>query len=497
MMITKKKTTLFISILILLIVMAFAGFYYINQTNQTPKKLGNSQYPTSPQELPFEKVNVDIIHDETKWSTNNTHDAEIIKVDGWYYTFSTDYMVAGTPLPGIQIRKSHDMIEWEFVGRVFDDLSTEAKAWTNGNTTTFWAPDVVEMNGQFYLYYSVSQFGTRNSYIGLATSSSIEGPWQDQGPVIKTKEGDEKTVNAIDPGIIIDRNENPWMVYGSYFGGIFITELDKTTGKQKKSGEEGTLIAKRKSNDFEIEAPAMMYNRDTDMFYLTVSYGYLEDTYNVRVARSKDIQGPYVDFNGKNMIDTSDESFDTGTKIINSYAFNDDSGWLGTGHNGLLQEGDKYYLTHNARAGEDLYWSHLHVREIIWTKDGWPVVSPERYAGKPKDSAQIKEENLIGNWERIEFPRFDDSMQTSTNLKLLKNGKINDANGEDYWELDENTLKLYWYAPNEAPDDYWIDEVTILPEWDYEKWKPTLVFTGLNNEGTAIWGKQFVEEEEE
>ncbi|OAS86791.1 MULTISPECIES: arabinan endo-1,5-alpha-L-arabinosidase [Metabacillus] len=491
-----KKIMILLSSIILLLLSAFAIMFYFNN-DQKPKTLQASQYPSPPAETPIEKVTTEIIHDESKWTTNNTHDAEIIKVDDWYYTFSTDYKVAGTPLPGIQIRKSKDMINWTFVGRVFDNVTAEAKIWTNGGST-YWAPDVVEINGIFYLYYSVSELGTRNSYIGLATSTSIEGPWDNQGSVIKTKEGDTFTVNAIDPGIIIDKDGRSWMAYGSYFGGIFITELDKATGKLKNTDEEGTLIAQRQNNDYAIEGPAIMYNPDTDMYYLTVSYGWLEDTYNVRVARSESIQGPYLDYNGKNMIDISDGSFDTGTKLVSSYAFNNDSGWLGTGHNGLLQEGDDYYLTHNARVGEDLYWSHLHVREIIWTEDGWPVVSPERYAGKMKKPIEsIKTENIVGQWEQIVLSRIDDSKATSTTLHLYENGKIDDENGEDYWELKGDSLKLYWYEPGGAPNDYWIDTVTVLPQWDWENWQPTLVFTGLSQDGTAVWGKQLPLEDKE
>ncbi|MBM7603839.1 arabinan endo-1,5-alpha-L-arabinosidase [Metabacillus crassostreae] len=484
-----------ISIIVTISILIFGGLtLFLTNSNQNGVALNENQYPSPPPKTLNEKINPDIINSDSEWTTNNTHDAEIIKVDDWYYTFSTDYMVAGTPSPGIQIRKSKDMVNWSFVGRVFNSVSMEAAEWTKGGNT-FWAPDVIEMDGTFYLYYSVSSFGTRNSYIGLATSDSIEGPWEDQGAVVKTQVGDNKTVNAIDPGIIMDQKGTPWMTYGSYFGGIFIVELDRNTGKLKTPEEEGTLIAQRKNNDYEIEGPAIMYNPDTEMYYLTLSYGFLEDSYNVRVARSANIEGPYLDYNDKNMIDLTEGSFDTGTKIVGAYAFNNDTGWLGTGHNGLIQDGDKYYITHNARAGEDLYWSHLHVREIIWTEDGWPVVSPERYAGNPeKSTEEVTDKNIIGEWEYLTLSRIDDAMATSTNLTLFENGKINEKDGKDYWERSSsNTIKLYWHD-NEAPDNYWVDTVTVLPQWDWENWKPTLVFTGLNEEGTAVWGKKISNE---
>ena len=445
--------------------------------------------PSAPAKMPVKNVNTDVLYDEKKWTTNFTHDGAIIKADGWYYVFSTDYMVGAPPTPGIQIRKSKDLIHWKFTGRVFDKVSQEAWDWTRG--TTFWAPSVIQMNDQYYLYYSVSEVGKRNSYIGLATSNKIEGPWKDEGPVFKSKEGDGNTVNAIDPDITIDKNGRPWMVYGSYFGGIFITKVDKNTGKLVNPNDQGTLLAQRKDMSAGIEGPEIIYNKKTGYYYLSVSYDWLEDTYNVRVARSKNITGPFLDYNHKDMIDPSDDSFNTGNKIVAPYAFGKDPGWLGTGHNGLLQDGENYYLIHNARAGEDKYWSHLHVRKMVWTDDGWPVVSPERYAGEKEQ--KVIESNLIGNWQQIVLNRFEDSLQTSTNLQLLPNGKIKDEKGKSSWKLSgQNTLELSIYDPGFAPKDYWEFRVKVLPGWDWENWKGTLVFTGMNQEGTVIWGKKII-----
>jgi arabinan endo-1,5-alpha-L-arabinosidase len=33
----------------------------------------------------------------------------------------------------------------------------------------------------------------------------------------------------------------------------------------------------------------------------------------------------------------------------------------------------------------------------------------------------------------------------------------------------------------------------VIPAWDWENWGGTLVFTGLNQEGTVLWGKKTVE----
>lgn len=485
----QKRFFLVVSIAVLLVLAVFITPRFIEPNTND---LSGLSLPSPPSEKVIPKVMNDIIYKEEEWTTNFTHDGAIIKNGDWYYVYSTDYMVGAPPTPGIQIRKSKDLIHWQFVGRVFDQVSSDAWEWTGG--TTYWAPNVVEMNNKFYLYYSVSSVGKRTSYIGLATSDSLEGPWKDEGAVFKTQEGDEYTVNAIDPDITFDTGGQPWMVYGSYFGGIFITKIDPQTGRLVDPTEEGTLIAQRKNMSYGIEAPEIMYNPDTGYYYLTVSYEWLEDTYNVRTARSKNITGPYLDFNENDMVDPSDDSFDTGNKIVGSYAFNKDSGWFGTGHNGLLEDNGEYYLIHQGRAGEELYWSHLHVRKIVWTEDGWPVVSPERYSGEKEQ--KIEEKHIIGDWEQILLPRYDDTMQTSQKLTFLSNGKIEDESGKSSWELSgDNTLKLVIYDPGVAPDDYWEYSLKVLLGWDWEKWNETLVFTGMNEEGTAIWGKKQIKGE--
>ena len=46
--------------------------------------------------------------------------------------------------------------------------------------------------------------------------------------------------NAIDPGLFYDKDGKLWMSYGSWSGGIFVLQIDKTTGKAIYPGKEGT-----------------------------------------------------------------------------------------------------------------------------------------------------------------------------------------------------------------------------------------------------------------
>lgn len=447
-------------------------------------------YPKAPPKITL--YDVSIINDEKKWTVNNVHDPAIIKADnGWFYVYSTDVKVGGTPKPGIQIRKSKDLINWQWVGYVFNGkdyvyggIPKKAYEWTEA--VNLWAPDVKKMNGKYYLYYAASQFGKNQSFIGLATATNPEGPWKDEGEVIKTKQGD--IVNAIDPCLTFDSSGQPWLVYGSFFGGIYIIKIDKKTGKPAEKGF-GKLIARRDmSVQDAIEGPYIIYNPKFKKYYLFVSYDSLFAYYNVRVGRADNITGPYVDYNGHLMTDTQSPPSEVGTKILGGYHFGNDDGWVAPGHNSVLIDGDNYYIIHHARGAIDKNWPYLHVRKILWTDDGWPVVSPERYAGEKEQT--LSKDLIVGTWERVVLDPYSYLQSDSETIKLLSNGKINSNNSADYWVFSSpNTVKLNW-CKDKNKKIYETETVKVLPSWDWENWKTTLVFSGLSNEGIAVWGKK-------
>lgn len=448
-------------------------------------------YPSPPPEETL--YDTRILDNEEEWGTLNVHDPSIIKDGEYYYIFSTDVKVGGTPRAGIQVRRSKDLIDWEWVGYALDGVPKDAEEWTGA--TNLWAPDVAKMGDTYYLYYAASQFGKNRSFIGVATSNSINGPWIDQGEVFKTDIGAEN--NAIDPAIVFDKDSNPWMVYGSFWGGIYINRLNPQNGKLLEYGP-GKLIARRSYVvSGAIEGPYIIYNKNQKKYYLFVSYDSLSSNYNVRVARSDNIDGPYVDYGGNKMTDITPSLADTiGTKILCSYKFKNSDGWIAPGHNSVLVDGDDYFIVHHARGSKDPNWPYLHVRRILWSPDGWPMVSPERYAGEQIQA--INKSLMPGTWEYMNLSvnrngtfSCANTQVTSQEIKLLANGKINADNDKSYWEyIADNTYKLYLYDKESDAEKFSVDTIKVIPAWDWENWCSTLVFTGLDQHGNTVWGKK-------
>lgn len=184
-----------------------------------------------------------------QWGPHNVHDPAIIKIGEYYYSYSTDVGYGITVRSGLQIRKSKDLVEWTFVGWVFNTLPPLGSNFITGFGGTpfnsLWAPCVVKVGTEFRLYYSLTCSLPRLSVIGMATATNPEGPWVEKGIVVTSKNDASIQTNAIDPSVIIANNGQHWMHYGSAWDGIYALQLDPATGLALNNGEKGTRIANR------------------------------------------------------------------------------------------------------------------------------------------------------------------------------------------------------------------------------------------------------------
>ncbi len=300
---------------------------------------------------------------ETSGSNTNVHDPTLIKAGDTYYLFSTG--------PGISIRCSQDMHVWEICGRVFMTYPSWVLK-TIPKVVDLWAPDVVFYKGKYYLYYAASSFGVNQSAIGLATSTTLDRndpnyKWEDQGVVIASQTGDN--FNAIDPNLTFDTSGQPWLVFGSFWSGIKMVKVDPATMKPE-AGAQRIDLASRPAPDA-IEGAFITHRGD--YYYLFASYDFccrgVKSTYNIRVGRSKDITGPYVDKEGKPMLE------DGGTMV-----FSGSKRWIGPGHNSIYIEDGTYYMVYHAYDAQRGGTPTLHIEALKWDANGWPE-SPSALLG--------------------------------------------------------------------------------------------------------------------
>ncbi len=429
----------------------------------------------------------------TQWSIYNVHDPSIIKEGEWFYCYNTDVAYGAAPRIGIMVRKSKDLVEWQYVGWVFNALPALSAQYitSNGGTPVqgLWAPYIMKVGQEFRLYYSLASSIARLSCIGLATSGSPEGPWVEKGLVVTSISSGPGT-NAIDPGVVVTPAGEHWMVYGSSWDGLFELQLNPATGLALTPGDKGIRKVRRGITggviNGNLEGPEIIYNAQRNMYYLFVAYDWLATKYNVRVFRSTSPNGPFLDYNGVDV----DNQADNGPMIVAPYKFAGHQGWQGTSHCSVFQDNGQYFIAHQGRPSVNPAFMVLHVRKIFWTADGWPIASPERYAWE--DNATVAKDSIIGQWEQINLmyavvPGFGNEqiypdLQTSTNITIDAAGTINGTAGNT-WTYTAPWLQLNWSTGT-------TDKVFVQKGRDWENKKSSYIFTGLNNEGTAVWGKK-------
>ncbi len=296
----------------------------------------------------------------------------------------TNYFIYGDG-QGISGIKSSDRRNWVVIPAVFPG---NPPAWTTnavpGFTGYFWAPDVVFMNGQYYMYYACSIFGTINSAIGLVTSPSLASPvWTDQGKVIQSNPDfatnsttDLTAFNCIDPSILLDTNGTVWMSFGSYSDGVLIMQLDPVTGKRISPTSLIYRVANNGPVFFSNTEEASFLYQHGGFYYLFVNWGGccagVDSTYNIRVGRSTVVSGPYFDQNGINLTNGG------GMVLLESSAR-----YIGPGQAGIMNDNGTNWFTYHYYDGNNNGAATVAMNQIYWGANGWPILTNDWSAFYP------------------------------------------------------------------------------------------------------------------
>ncbi len=433
----------------------------------------------------------------------SVHDPSIIRADdGTYYIYGSHMAAA----------KSVDLINWEQISwnatdrnTLVDNAQEEMKeALTWAKTTTFWAPDVQQLNdGRYYYYYCTCVGNAPLSALGVAVSDSPEGPFKDLSIFLKSgAPGYDATrlPNVVDPHTFFDHEGRLWMVYGSYSGGIFILEMDKVTGFPLPGQAYGKKLLGK--NHSRIEGPYILYNPQTEFYYLFLSFGGLgaKDGYNIRVARSKQPDGPYLDALGQDMIncggragsfflDKDIEGY--GAKLMGGWQFDPlpgetkrfSLGYRSPGHNSAYydEESGRYFLIFHTRFSGQGENHAVRVHQLFFNQEGWPVASPHRYAGEIQAASTISEQT--GAYKVILHLRdINKDPHTSIAINLNADGSVDGA------------MTGTWESADGLQMVITLDGTRYLGVFtqalDSTQFQWTLCFTAQSAEGAALWGSR-------
>ena len=285
----------------------------------------------------------------------DTADPHILRWEDSLYIYST----------GGKISRSDDGITWKEVGNVGISPS-----WGTPGAG-FWAPDIVRIGDKLLLYYSLSTWGDSNPGIGVASAEHPEGPWTDHGKLFTSQEIGVN--NSIDPCVFVGQDEKVYMIWGSFYGcfGIELTE----DGLGVKNGldyarENKVLVAGAAGSSWDgsmFEGSYVIF-RDGSYYYFGSSGTCCEDlrsTYHVRIGRSKNPLGPYVDSRGREL---------AGAGNVGDTILAGSGNFVGPGHNSVLVDDlGYYYIVYHVWVNDNGEGKgrYLAMSRLDWTEDGW------------------------------------------------------------------------------------------------------------------------------
>jgi arabinan endo-1,5-alpha-L-arabinosidase len=317
--------------------------------------------------------------------------------DGYWYAYgTTDPLREGEGdrhlLP---MSRSTDLVNWEYVGDAFTEETIPDWADTSRGAA-LWAPDIRYVDGQYRLYYVVTETTEtgvpettteiNDNAIGVAYSDSPTGPWEDSGdPVIDPRRRDvDNYLWTFDPHHVTGPDGREFLFYGSYYGGIFVTELND-------DGSEAVGTATQVAIDNKYEGAYVI--RRNGWWYLFASSANCcagpTTGYSVHVGRSRNLTGPYVDREGVPL----NQSRAGGTPVIAPNG----NRWIGTGHNAVVTDlAGQDWIVYHAIDRNDPYLDGtdginerpMLIDRLDWI-NGWPTARAGAWASEDRQKGPI------------------------------------------------------------------------------------------------------------
>ena len=458
--------------------------------------------------------------------------------------------------------------EYDFT---FDAIKWSARGGAQGQTKydvtgNQWAPDVIynKVMNKWCMYLSVNGDNWYSSII-LLTSDNIEGPYRYQAPVVISgfhvgdakayKDTDLEIVigtqdalpdryakkatlfergnwgeywpNNIDPCVFYDEEGKLWMSYGSWSGGIWMLELDESTGLRDYdvnyeltgSGQNITVdpyFGKKIAGGYYVSGEASYIEHIGDYYFLFMSYGglaaggvandYNNGGYQMRVFRSENPDGPYKDMNGTDAVYNSyqlnfgpDANTNRGINIFGAYKDwgNQAKGNFGErsqGHNSIIAAEDgRTYLVYHTRFQNRLEAHEVRVHQVFMSKDGWLVAAPFEYTGEQVTSAdiattqQIATDQIPGDYKllihKYKLNHLKKEAVSPVDIQLNADGTISGSQ-TGTWSIEEGTSYVMIKLGSATYDGVFVEQ-TLEPSDDKAP-----AFTAVTKSGQTIWGYQ-------
>lgn len=432
----------------------------------------------------------------------------------------------------------------------------DKNTWINGN---MWAPDIIYNTAmkKWCMYLSLNG-DNWSSIIILLTADAATGPFTYEGPVVmggfngqtyggvqapKIGETDytiatgETTIasryirtdtgsywpNCIDPCVFYDEEGELWMSYGSWSGGIFMLKLDKDTGLRDYTytypsdyasagvnGLSDPYYGKKIAGGGYASGEGSYIQHIGNYYYLFMSYGFFEPDggYEMRVFRSQNPDGPYVDGSGNKATNGGyimnygpNARTNMGMKLMASYNNwgNQNVGECAQGHNSACTDDKgRSFVVYHTKFNDGTKGHQVRVHQLFVNDKGWLVAAPFNWAGgddtdeKISSSCKWTKEELVGEYHLLTHPYKLDHANyqemTPTTITLTEDGKVS-GSATGTWSVKEGTSHVtirldgtYYYG---VLCEQEVNGATIQ---NYKRLQhKAIALTAVSTSGVSVW----------
>lgn len=204
-------------------------------------------------------------------------DPFVLTYGGKYYLYATN------AVDGFRVFVSDDMARWEYKGYCLKKGDVKGDKW-------FWAPEIIEKNGKFYMVYVADE------HLGIAIASDPLGPFtQAEKKWLSEKQ-------AIDGHFFVDDDGTVYLYYVRFCNGnrIYMSKMNEDLSGFDEANERFILSADAEweLKDCEVaEGPFVLKHKGK--YYLTYSANHTRsEDYAIGYAVSDSPYGPFVKYEG-------------------------------------------------------------------------------------------------------------------------------------------------------------------------------------------------------
>jgi xylan 1,4-beta-xylosidase len=279
-------------------------------------------------------------------------DPSLVRVGDWYYVATSSFEW----FPTIPIHRSRDLAHWEYAGHVRGAVPGNSLAGVP-DSGGVWAPSLSWDGERFWVTYTVvrsvgTPYFDLDTYV--ATAARVDGGWS--APCRVASHGFDPALFHEDGRLWLLNLQNDHRPGGERFAGIVVTELDRES--LEPVGRTRLLLR----HDRLVEGPKLL--RRDGWYYLVLAEGGTGWEHGVRVARGRELTGPY-ELDARPLLTTRDDPEVPLQKA---------------GHGELVETRDgQWLLSHltarplrTPRGRRCTLGRETAIQAVTWDAEGWP-----------------------------------------------------------------------------------------------------------------------------